>query len=64
MNDRVRAEIVKWALWTGTAAAALTIATWPPGYPLRLWKWRDYERRISARREEVDRMFDGALHPR
>lgn len=63
MSDRVTAEIVKWALWTGTGAAALVMISWPPGYPLRVWKWREYEeardRRIAQMRDAWNAAMGG-----
>ena len=63
MSDRVKAEIVKWALWTGTAGAALVMVQWPVGYPLRPWKWRDYERHVAAERKEFNRRLNEAIWP-
>ena len=43
MSDRVKAEIVKWALWNASILAGITIISLPPGYPLRVWKWKAHE---------------------
>ena len=61
MSDRVQAEIVKWALWTSTGVTALIIATWPPGYPLRPWKWGEYERELEKACEAMRESFRKAM---
>ena len=61
MSDRINAELVKWGLWNLSIVAGLVIISWPPGYPLRVWKWQEHENRREEHARKMREAWDRAM---